>query len=273
MLKEWIEKNKTKRINKIVEDIKSIKIQGARNIALHSLYAYHLLPTRETKSKLLKSRPTEPMLLNTLNKFEILGYGRTLAHFQEAQDRINFFVFHLIKNNSIIFTHCHSTNVITALIFAKKKGRKFQVYNTETRPLFQGRKTSSELSRAGIKVTEFVDSATKTALVQAKNLGEVIVFFGADAILKNGIINKIGSGMFAEIAANLKIPVYIVADSWKFSPQKINLEERNFKEIWEKSSPKIKIENPAFELVPKKYIRAIISELGIFSLDKFIKKV
>jgi len=59
----------------------------------------------------------------------------------------------LVKNRDVIFTHCHSTNVVNSLIYAKKKGKKFQVYNTETRPLFQGRKTANELKKAGIKVT------------------------------------------------------------------------------------------------------------------------
>jgi len=46
----------------------------------------------------------------------------------------------------------------------KKQRKKFEVYNTETRPLFQGRKTAKELKGAGIKVTMFIDSAMDIAL-------------------------------------------------------------------------------------------------------------
>jgi len=258
---------KEARINKIVLGIKQVKIQGARNIAIAALKAYSLLPTKTTKLKLIKARPTEPMLVNTLSYYEKLGRKKTLQHFSQAQDKINSLVLRLIKNNSIIFTHCHSTNLVNALIYAKKKGEKFQVYNTETRPLMQGRRTAKEMQKAGIKVTMFVDSAARQAIKKSN-----LVFLGADAILPGGIVSKIGSGMFAEIAFDNKIPVYIIADSWKYTKH-IKLEERNFKEIWRNAPKHIKIKNPAFELVPKKYIKAIVSELGTLPLQKFIKKI
>ena len=260
--------NKRERFSKIIEDIKKVKIQGASNITKSALLAYSLIKTKQAKEKLINARPTEPMLINTLNYFEKIGYKKTLQHFNQAQNKINKLVFKLIKNNSIIFTHCHSTNVINALIYAKKKGRKFSVLNTETRPLFQGRKTSKELEKAGIKVTEFIDAGAGIAIKQAD-----LIFLGADAILNSGVINKIGSGMFAEIAYDEKKPVYIIADSWKFSPKNVKIEERNFKEIWKNAPKNIKIENPAFELIPKKYIKAIISELGILTLEKFVRKI
>ena len=257
---------------KTVQDIKDIKIQGARNIAKAALHAYSLFPTKQAKKMLIGARPTEPMLVNTLKKFEKIGYAETLKHFDQAQDKINKNVLKLIKKDSVIFTHCHSTNVVQALIYAKKKGKKFQVYNTETRPLYQGRTTAKKLRKAGIKVTTFVDAAARVALTKSQKTRDVdLVFFGADAILKDGAINKIGSGMFAEIAYDNKIPVYIIADSWKYA-SKVKLEERSFKEIWQKAPKNIKIKNLAFEKVPKKYIKAIVSELGILSLGKFVKK-
>lgn len=267
---------KRKKFSQIARDIKSIKIQGARNIAKKALYAYNLIPTKKSKKKLLSLRPTEPMLMNALDKMDKLTYQEILAHFDGAQEKINTSVFKLIKNNDIIFTHCHSTNVSNALIYSKKKKTKFEIYNTETRPLFQGRKTAKELRDNKIKVTMFVDSAGMIALTKSQGTKKVDkVFFGADALLKDGIINKVGSGMFAQIAFDNKIPVYIIADSWKYSPKNIKLEERDFREVWEKLSKKskIKIENPAFEFVPKKFIKGIITEYGLMSYDKFLKEV
>lgn len=273
--------DKKKRFWKIAKDIKEIKIQGARNIAKAALKAYSLIPTKNSKKILLSLRPTEPMLSNVIERIENHpeDYEKILKHFDEAQEKINKYVFKIIKNNDIIFTHCHSTNVVNALIYAKNHGKKFKVYNTETRPLFQGRKTSRELRKAGIEVIQFIDSAARIAMtgsfLDGKSEKVDKVFFGADALLKKGIINKVGSGMFAQVAYDNKIPVYIVADSWKYSPKKVKIEERDFHEVWKKlpKNSKIKIENPAFEFVPKKYITAIISELGIWKYDEFIKKV
>ncbi|MFH1326526.1 MAG: hypothetical protein ABIH59_00165 [archaeon] len=265
--------NKQKRFNKILQDIKNINIQGARNIAKAALKAYFLFPSKKSKKEILSLRPTEPMMENVLDLAETQGKKEILKHFDEAQEKINKYVLRLIKKNEVIFTHCHSTNVVNSLIYAKKNKKIFQVYNTETRPLFQGRKTSKELSKAKIKVTEFVDSATRIALIKKQETKKVSkVFLGADALIKEGIINKVGSGMIAEIAYDNGIPVFIVADSWKFTKEKILLEQRSLNEIWDKAPKNIKIKNPAFEFVPKKYIKAIISELGVLRYSHFVKK-
>lgn len=267
---------KRKRVSKIIKDIKEIKIQGARNIARKALEAYNLIPTPKTKKDLISARPTEPMLVNTLSNYKKLGFEKILKHFDDSQEKINNEVFELIENGDVIYTHCHSSNVVKALIYSKKKGKKFEVYNTETRPLFQGRKTAKELKAAGINVTMFVDSAMNIALTKnqkTKNVDKI--FLGSDALLKKGIINKVGSGTIAKLAKLERIPLFIVADSWKYSSHRIKLEQRDFDEVWKKIPKKstIKIRNPAFEFVPRKYIKGIISELGFMKYKRFLRLV
>lgn len=257
------------RFNKIARKIKEVKIQGASNVARAALEAYYLRPNPIARRVLLHLRPTEPMLSHVL---ELASKGVTreeiLKHFSEAQDKINKNVFKLIKDNSRIFTHCHSTNVVRALIYAKKHGKHFEVYNTETRPLYQGRQTARELGEAGIKVTNYVDSAARLGIIKSD-----AVFLGADALLKNSVINKIGSGMIAEVAFNNKISIYILADSWKYAAKNVKIEERDFHEVWDPNTNLIHVENPAFEPIPIKYIRAIISELGYMGYKTFLNKV
>lgn len=255
-----------KELNKIYSGIKNVKIQGATNIAKAALKAYLIKPDKENKKKLISLRPTEPMLINTLHYLKHLPKEEVISHFDKAQQKINKLVFKIL--NKIVFTHCHSTNVVKALIYSKKHGKKFAVYNTETRPLFQGRITSRELSAAGIQVSEFVDSGMHEAI---KKSG--IVLLGADAILKSGVINKIGSAGIAEVAYIHKKPLYIVADSWKFYPKSVKVEERDFREVWKYAPKHVKIRDPAFEKIDKKYITGIVSELGILSYQKFLKEI
>jgi translation initiation factor 2B subunit (eIF-2B alpha/beta/delta family) len=213
-----------KRFNKILNQIKTVKIQGARDIAKNALYAYFLFPTSKSKKMILSLRPTEPMLMNVLNRVDKQSKNSLLNHFDESQNKINKFVCKIIKNNDKIFTYCHSTNVINSLIYSKKHGKKFEVYNTETRPLFQGRRTAIELRKAGVKTTTFVDAASLVAIKKENKKDKEYatkVFLGADALLKEGVINKIGSGMITEIAKKEKVPVYIIADSWKFTRRKV----------------------------------------------------
>jgi translation initiation factor 2B subunit (eIF-2B alpha/beta/delta family) len=269
--------NKKKEFDKICKDIKSIKIQGATNIAKSALYAYNLFPNKKSKKILQSLRPTEPMLTHVLELADKITKNQILKHFKNSQDSINKSVYDLIKHNQVIFTHCHSTNVIKALIYAKKHKKSFQVYNTETRPLFQGRKTAKELAKANIPVTMFIDSSINIALTRAQDKEEKtkpadLVLLGSDAIIKNGVINKVGSRLIAEVAYNNKIPVYIIADSWKRAHKKIKLEQRDFFEIWNPRTNKIHIKNPAFEFIPKKFISGIISEYGLLSFNEFLKK-
>jgi len=263
-----------KSFQQICKDIKSIKIQGARNIAKAGLEAYQLKPTQASKKKLLSLRETEPMLKHVLDLAEKQPVPFILTHFDQAQDKINKEVLKIIKSNDIIFTHCHSTNVTHSLINAIKKGKKFQVYNTETRPLFQGRKTARELKKNKIKVTMFIDSAMAIALEKKQGTKKVSkIFIGADALTKKGVINKVGSGMLAELAKKHKIPLYVIADSWKYTPKNIGIEQRELNEVWDQAPKNIKIKNPAFEFVPKKLITKIVTEHGTQTYDKFLKTV
>ncbi|MBW6442498.1 translation initiation factor eIF-2B [Patescibacteria group bacterium] len=275
MLKINSKKNKQKTFDKIVKKIKSVKIQGARNIAKAAFEAYSLIPNKNSKKILLSSRPTEPMVGNVLDMAEKkIPSEEILKHFDNAQEKINKELYKLIKKNFVIFTHCHSSNVCNALIYSKEQGKKFEAYVTETRPLLQGRKTAKSLKKAKIETTLFVDSAIGIALSKEQGTKKAdIVFLGADALLEEGIINKVGSEIIARIAKEEKIPLYIVADSWKFTKKEVPIEQRELNEVWDKAPKKIKIKNPAFEFVPKKYLTGIITELGLMNYDSFVKKI
>ena len=269
-----------KEVKNIIQRIKEVKIQGASNIAKAAIRAYLLEPTSAVKKALINARPTEPLLVNVVNSLErCMRKSREQCinvplHFSQAQEKINKMVFKLIKNRDVIFTHCHSTNVSKALIYAKKHGKQFEVYNTETRPLFQGRKTAKELSKQGIRVTTFIDAAMAIALENKQGSKKVSkIFIGCDAILKKGIINKIGSGIIAELSYLNKIPLYVIADSWKFVPGNMKIEERDFHEVWKSAPKNIRIRNPAFEFVHEKYITKIISEFGALDFKKFLQHV
>lgn len=269
-------KENKKKFDDIVEGIDSVRIQGAKNIAKYALKAYLLLPGKSSKKKLLSLRPTEPLLRNVLDLAEKNLSSEVMKHFGESQEKINRFALKIIKNKDVIFTHCHSSTVSEALAYAKSKGKKFEVYATETRPLYQGRKTVRDMKKAKIKVTQFVDSAAQIILTGRQKTKKPDKFFlGADALLDSGIVNKIGSGMFAHIASENKVPLYIFADSWKYSSKPVKMEKRGFKEIWKSApkNPKIEIKNPAFEFVPRKYIKSIISEYGMKKYAEFLRKV
>lgn len=254
----------------VYRKIKNLEIQGAESIAIAGVKALSLKDI--SIKKLLSLRSTEPMLYNALKYAQENGAKKTLNYIKESKEKIIKLGYKKVKK--VVFTHCHSSTVVDTLIYAKKNRKKFKVFNTETRPLFQGRKTAEELSSAGIKVTTFVDSAAKVFIEKSK-----VVMLGMDAIITDnkgkitGVVNKIGSSMFAEIAYDNKIPVYILGNSWKVAPKKMQIEERDLKEIWKRTPKKIKIKNLAFDIIEPKHITGIITELGTLSPEKLAKKV
>ena len=279
---------------KILEDIKSVRIQGAESIALASVSAIKQLVKQgegynnllKAKKQLLATRPTEPCMRNALNFIfnesnkssfrEIISKNtdKAIKHFDDARQSISEFGAQKINDKDIIFTHCHSSSVMSIFKKAKEQGKRFEVLCTETRPLYQGRITAKELAKLRIPVTLFVDSAARIALKKAS-----FMLIGADAITSEGkVINKIGSELFAEIAFLLDKPVYVATNSWKFDLGSVygiepNIEERIKKEVWPKSPRSIGINNLAFEKVHPRLISAIISEMGVLMPSGFVEEV
>jgi len=298
-----MESNMT-RFKRTVADIRSLKIQGAKNVAIEATKSLNhiiaLAPKvskeglvhnlEDAKKKLFATRPTEPAMRNAVSfvllkmahldtKEEIAADIRdrikyVLEYFDSAQKKIIEMGKKKIHDGSVVFTHCHSSTVTQILIQAKKEGKRFVVHNTETRPLLQGRITAKELSDNGIKVMHFVDSAARIALKKAD-----IFLMGADAITSEGkVINKVGSELFAETAYRFGVPVYSCTHAWKFDPKTIEgfeeeIEIRQAKEIWKNPPKNVKIYNYAFEQVAPALLSGIISELGVYKPQVFIEDV
>ena len=289
-----------KGFNTIIRDITSLKIQGAQNVAKEGVRAIQYVVESSgqkgkgskvlindilrARDKLFMTRETEPAMRNAVN-YVIAGINelkdgpskelikevrkkvkQALNFFEEADKKIVEFGNKKIKNKMKIYTHCHSSTVIKIIKKASESGKKISVYNTETRPLFQGRKTAKEIAAMGIQVTHYVDSAMRFAIKEAD-----IVLIGADAITAEGkIINKVGSELVAETARNYKVPIYVCTNSWKFDPQTIlgfdeKIEKRFSKEVWTNPPKRVSINNYAFEQINPNLIDGVVCELGVYS--------
>jgi ribose 1,5-bisphosphate isomerase len=263
-------------VDRTVRDIRKLKIQGAFKIALAAIKAWETAKDkRKAERKLFASRPTEPMLRNSLAYLK--KYGKTkelIAKLKSDQEKIIQYAVGKVPQKGIVYTHCHSSTVNEILKKAKHKGKKFLVTVTETRPFFQGRITAKEMAKAKIPVILFVDSAARLAMKKVD-----VMLIGADAITAEGVvINKIGSELMSEVANNYKIPIYVCTHSWKFDPQTVlgfeeKIEKRAAKEIWNRHPKGVSISNYVFEKVDPNKITAIISELGVLKPNVFVEEV
>ena len=186
----------------------------------------------------------------------------------------------LIPQGSTVLTHCNAGGLATAdygtalavMFTAHQQGKQFEVYADETRPLLQGaRLTAWELQQANIKVTLICDNMAGHLMSQGKI---DLVITGADRIAANGdTANKIGTYSLAVLAKAHNIPFYIAAPSSTFDlsipdGSCIPIEQRDPREITHPGNLQIapsdiNVYNPAFDVTPHKYIRAIITEKGL----------
>ncbi|MFW9772556.1 MAG: translation initiation factor eIF-2B [Promethearchaeota archaeon] len=247
---------------------------------------------KEAKKILLETRATEPAMSNGLNylmnKLEkerkTLSLNKILELISHCKDEYKT-MLHTAKariaeigarrfpdvltdGKFIVMTHCHSSVVTAIFIEAKKQGKDFKVINTETQPRLQGRKTAKELLDAGIEVIHVIDSAMRWAV----NHFEVdLILIGADSITSEGtVLNKIGSRLLALVAHEEHVPFYVASPLLKYNPRTSfgileKIEMRDSKEIWENAPKGLKILNPAFETVSRRYIDGLLTEAGLFA--------
>lgn len=279
-------------IDSLENDIKNLKIQGATNIALKVLEGLEIAYDQLKKNKnlipriylmeqclrLAFIRPTEPLAQNAVRYIfqkkdssqEI--YLKLAAEFKkmisEAKFKMGQFGADLIKNGGVYLTHCHSSTVTNMFIAAKKQGKNFRVFVTETRPMYQGRITVKELLEAQLNnVTMVIDDVASSLLLENKIKFNGI-FIGADLLSQNGFINKVGSLGVAYCAKENKIPVFAMSILLKYDPRIYSdnlIEERQSSEIWPDAPEKLKFYSPAFDYIPYFDNISLITETGLLN--------
>ena len=202
----------------------------------------------------------------------------------------------LMPDGGSVLTHCNAGALATAAYGTAvgviragwEDGKRFKVFNTETRPFLQGaRLTAWEFKKLGIPSTLVVDSAAGM-LMHRGEIGCVIT--GADRIAANGdTANKIGTYTLAVLAKENNIPFYVAAptstvDLSLNNGDEIEIEQRSPSEVTEFRGIRVAPEgvealNPGFDMTPARYVTAIITEAGVArppfneSLDLAVRSV
>jgi ribose 1,5-bisphosphate isomerase len=272
------------KLEHVIEDIKSVKVQGAKEIAIYALKFLRKFAEKNgfglkfeiAAWKLEEARPTAAVLHNCLEIVKKRKRLRTIdgliKRLRNVTKKIAKNGNKLIKNNFKIMTHCHSGEALAVIKYAWKKGKKISVIATETDPLEQGVKTAKELAKLKIPVTLITDNAVGYFM---KDVDCVLV--GADALRKEGVVNKIGTSLLAFAAKANKKPFYVAANTLKLDRRrKFVIEERPAKEVYDElikpgKLEGIKIRNPAFDLTRWKFVSYVITEKGIKKPEEILR--
>jgi ribose 1,5-bisphosphate isomerase len=309
-----IDFSKYNTVDQIVEDIKSVKIQGATNVAISTFEGMKLfLRTYNIRGGnfhdfmeelnrvgyiLAFARPNEPLAKNGLKFVMRMLESRNpgLNDVEKAKVKVNELCDEFLgliagakgkivensesvmSNVNEVLTHCHSSTAVRIIINQSKRIDNFKAVCTETRPLFQGRKTAAKLHEAGIDTTFIVDSAAEAFIIDKGTHPIDVVFLGADEITMRGdAINKIGSWGIALASYFASKPVYIVTSILKVEVETayrpVKIEYRESKEIWPGAPKNLKMVNPAFEIINREFIAGFITEAGVIKPEDIHKVI
>jgi len=190
----------------------------------------------------------------------------------------------LVRDGDAVLTHCNAGALATveygtalaAIRTAWSQNKRIRVYVTETRPNLQGaRLTAYELKRDGIPVTLVTDSAVGY-LMSKRLVNEVVV--GADRVVRDAVVNKIGTYTIAVLAHEHGVPFYVAVPTSSFdlahTSKDVVIEERSLEEVTHFGSERIAPNgvnalNPAFDITPLKYVNSIICEKGVLTVREF----
>lgn len=260
-------KKLSQELNRIVKTF-----QGTRPTAANLFWA-----CRRMREKFWENKDKSP---REIKRILIQEAKRIAQEDIECCKRIGRIGASLIKKGDSILTHCNTGALATvgygtALGVIKKahgEGKGIRVFVGETRPRLQGaRLTTWELKREGIPFTLITDNMAGYFM---KRREIDLVMVGADRIAGNGdVVNKIGTYPLAVLAKEHRIPFYVACptstiDLGISSGEEIPIEERDKREVTHIGGralvPKgTRAANPAFDLTPHEYIKAIITEKGI----------
>jgi translation initiation factor 2B subunit (eIF-2B alpha/beta/delta family) len=180
---------------------------------------------------------------------EALEPGRMEAAAEFAAD--------VIRDGAVVLTHSHSSVVAGALVAAKRRGGRFDVIATESRPMREGVTLARALAERGIHVRVIADAAVGRFAAEA-----TLAMVGADAITPRGVVNKIGTSLLGLAARECSIPLYAVATADKLMP--FVMEDRLMppEELVPERTAGISVTNRYFDTTPFERFTSIITENG-----------
>ena len=148
-------------------------------------------------------------------KSQVLERGERFAEFStNARGRIATVGSPFVREGSVVLTHGRS-KVVEALLLraALVEKKRFRVIVLEGRPDAGGAKSAKTYANAGIPATVVLDSAMGYIMERVD-----LVIVGAEGVVENGgTVNKVGTFALGVMAKELSVPLYVAAESYKFT--------------------------------------------------------
>jgi len=165
-----------------------------------------------------------------------------------------------LEDGATLLTHDYSSTVIEALEGAVEAGKSFEVYVTEARPRYIGRKTARTLADLeGVETTLITDSAHGHYL---EDCDRVVV--GMDCIVDETLYNRVGTFPIAATAAQLDVPVTVLGSASKIVTEGFVFENefRPGSEVMPEPAEGFAVENPNYDATPVSLLESVVTDEG-----------
>lgn len=166
-----------------------------------------------------------------------------------------------LEDGATLLTHDYSTTLLEAIRLAVADGKEFEVYVTEARPRYLGRKAVRTLADLeGVEPHLLVDAAAGHILRKCD-----FVAFGMTCIVDDVYYNRIGTFPTAACANELDVPVRVVGSSSKMIDRGGFSFENEFRtpvEVMREPAEGFAIENPAYDATPLALVDTLITDHG-----------
>jgi translation initiation factor 2B subunit (eIF-2B alpha/beta/delta family) len=167
----------------------------------------------------------------------------------------------LFEDGMTILTHDYSSTVLEAIEAAARDGIHMEVYVTEARPRYLGRKTARVLSAIDrIDTHLVVDSAAGHFLPECDR-----VVTGMSCIVEDTLYNRIGTYPIAATADDLGVPMTVIGSGAKIIEGGFAFENdiRSPSEVMREPAEGFSVENPAYDATPTRLLDSVVTDDGI----------
>lgn len=231
----------------------------------------------EVTTQVLQGQPSMAPVLNVLNRGCLAveaaqtlsqaqaalyeAASRFQAQTQAAVQKIPEHAYQVLAHTGTVATISYSSAVVGSLLYLLNEGQSIRVICLESRPNFEGRQLASLLSGRGAEVILATDAAAYQAMKEAD-----IFLVGADSLNRQGFLNKTGTAALAASALALGKQGYVLSDTSKIWPARIDspvITGHSPDEVWLGKPEAVRVWNDYFECVPWDAVAGVISEVGL----------
>ena len=167
----------------------------------------------------------------------------------------------LVDDGDVVLTHENSSTVMATLQHALGDGKSFELYVTESRPRFLGRRTARNLAgNESVDVTLIVDGAAGHFLRECDR-----VLVGMNCLIDDTVYNRVGTYPIAATADDIGVPVTVVGASAKFIGRGFTFENdyRLASEVQREPADGYDIVNPGYDATPTRLVDNVVTEDGV----------